>query len=320
MAMVLMVHFVGGAFDLPTLKDMQSPTTNMLAKIAFESIAIIGVNCFVLISGYFGIKFSIKGLIKYSAICLFASLFVFLTKTAIEGYFDTKLFFESFLIFSHTDLWFVPAYLALFILSPLLNSSLKNLSNKNLLTALTCLTFVNVYLGWYHSGSINPYGYNVMQLIYLYVIGHSLCKLRKTTIKISSAKWFMLYLCFTTLIAITAFFLKSRQAFAYNSPLVLISSISFFMVFASKKQYTNQIINSIASASFMVYLLHKSPYFWIKLKNALIGYAAEYNSLEFIAICISLFIAIYILSTIIGILYGKIAKEAEHLFSLYSRQ
>lgn len=320
MAMVLLVHFVGGAFGLPSIKEMQSPTTIMLLKISLESIAIIGVNCFILISGYFGIKFSIKGLIKFSAICLFASLFVFFARTTIEGNFNTKLFFESFLIFSHTDLWFVPAYLALFIISPLINTSLNSLNNKNILTVLLCLTFINVYLGWYHSGSINPYGYNIMQLIYMYVIGHFLFIKQKSTIKLSSTKWLILYLGFTTLIAVSSFYLNSRQVFAYNSPFVIASSISFFMLFASKKQYTNQTINKIAAASFMVYLLHKSPYFWLKLKNTLINYAAEYDGIIFVIISILLFFAIYILSTIIGILYVKIEKEAENLFSLYSRQ
>lgn len=320
MAMVLLVHFVGGAFNLPTLKELQSPTTNMLLKISFESLAIIGVNCFILISGYFGIKFSIKGMLKYTSTCLFASLFVFFARTVIENEFDTTILFDSFLIYSNTDLWFVPAYLALFILSPLLNSSLNNLNVKKLITILACLTFINVYLGWYHSGSVNPYGYNVMQMIYLYSIGHSLFRLKEYLQMISTTKWLALYCIFTILIASSTFILNSRVAFAYNSPLVLLSSISFFMIFATRKEFSNNAINIIAPASFMVYLLHKSPYFWLKLKNTLLDYANEYDGIVFVTICISLFIGIYILSTIIGIIYNKLSKDTEELLRFRMRQ
>lgn len=320
MAMVLLVHFVGGAFNLPSLEDMQSPTTNMLMKIALESIAIIGVNCFILISGYFGIKFSIKGLLKYTFTCLFASLFVFFARTIIDEDFSATLLLESFLIYSHTDLWFVPAYLALFIISPLINDSLKNLKIKELITILACLTFVNVYLGWYHSGNLNPYGYNIMQMLYLYSIGHSLFRLKEYTKKISTANWLTLYCVFTILIAASTFILNSRVAFAYNSPFVLLSSISFFMVFTSRKEHRNNFINFIAPASFMVYLLHKSPYFWLKLKNTLLNFSTEYDNFIFMTVCISLFIAIYILSTIIGIIYNELSKEVEKLFRFRTRQ
>ena len=77
MLMVLTVHFVGAAFGLPTPEELQSPTASMLWKNALESLAIVGVNCFVLISGYFGIRASWKGLLHYTLLCLFASLVVY---------------------------------------------------------------------------------------------------------------------------------------------------------------------------------------------------------------------------------------------------
>ena len=124
----------------------------------------------------------------------------------------------------------------------------------------------------------------------------------------------------SNLIAASTFILNSRVAFAYNSPFVLLSSISFFMVFTSRKEYRNNFINFIAPASFMVYLLHKSPYFWLKLKNTLLNFSTEYDNFIFMTVCISLFIAIYILSTIIGIIYNELSKEVEKLFRFRTRQ
>ena len=152
----------------------------------------------------------------------------FFARTIIDEDFSATLLLESFLIYSHTDLWFVPAYLALFIISPLINDSLKNLKIKELITILACLTFVNVYLGWYHSGNLNPYGYNIMQMLYLYSIGHSLFRLKEYTKKISTANWLTLYCVFTILIASFNIYLKFKSCICLQFP--FCSSIFNFIL------------------------------------------------------------------------------------------
>lgn len=57
MLMVLAVHFDGASLGLPQLSGNVDRMNGRRAwQLATESITIIGVNCFTLLSGYFGIK------------------------------------------------------------------------------------------------------------------------------------------------------------------------------------------------------------------------------------------------------------------------
>lgn len=61
MLLILIVHIDGASLGLPQpMGDITSITTRDWWRLIVESISIIGVNCFVLILGYFGIRASWK--------------------------------------------------------------------------------------------------------------------------------------------------------------------------------------------------------------------------------------------------------------------
>lgn len=154
MMMVLMVHFVGATFGLPTREQLYALDSGVLWKDVLESLSIVGVNCFVLISGYYGIKTTRRRLLDFTLWCLFASLLAYACRCVEAGCLADG-FVGALLVYSKTDLWFVPAYLALFLLSPLLNAGLERLDGRRLHLMLLALIFINVYLGWFHKGGIN---------------------------------------------------------------------------------------------------------------------------------------------------------------------
>ena len=301
MAMVLTVHFVGATFGLPLPEELSNnPTSSMLIKTGLESISIIGVNCFILISGYFGIKASWRGISYFTGWCIFASLVVYAIKlfyVFVLGVGENLTigdFLESLLVYSATDLWFVPAYLALYILSPVINGGLKSLSNKNLAWFIAGLVFLNVYLGWSRGGKINQFGYNEMQMIFMYVMGYFIKRNFAEFRKIAAFKYVAIYLFSTAGIFCMAFFMPSRTVYAYNSPFVVIASVSFFLIFAVMKSFHSKPVNWVASSAFMVYLIHKSPFVWIKLKTYLIELSCSASILDFAFSAILLFVAIFI--------------------------
>lgn len=291
MLMVLVVHFVGGAFGLPWARLQFLNATEWL-KLALEALAIVGVNCFVLISGYYGIRTSLKGLLRYVGICLFASLVVWLAR-CIDGHHVADGFVDSLLVFSHTDLWFVPAYLALYLLSPLLNGGFEALtSRRRVLVGFVSLTAANVWLGWVWGGSVNPTGYNVMQMIYLYYIGRMLNSFADDLRRITPAVWFAIYLaaCVGTALMMN---------FDYNSPTVLAASVALFMAFATMKPFCNRFVNAVAASSFMVYLLHKAPYVWVNLKWTLIGWSVKSTAVVFAMKWLGLLVGVFIAAILI---------------------
>ena len=78
MFMVLVLHADFQALGEPTRADILSSTLTSSLKVFFEMASIIAVNVFVLISGWFGIRPSIKGFCKFVFQCLFFSFAIYL--------------------------------------------------------------------------------------------------------------------------------------------------------------------------------------------------------------------------------------------------
>lgn len=298
MAMVLAVHFTGAAFGLPSPDDLSSPTAMMLGKNAVESIVIVGVNCFILISGFFGIRASWKGLANFTFTCLFASVVVFMLY-CVENGFSWSFLFESLCVYSCTDLWFVPAYLVLYLLSPVLNAGLKSLDRRKLCLFIAGLVFINVYLGWLRGGKVNSYGYNEMQMIFIYSIGRLLRRELPVLSSISAKWWGIVFLICSAGTFLTAFFLPSREAFAYNAPFVVMASVSFFLMFAVMRPFHSTAVNWVASSAFMVYLLHKPPFIWNKLRSYLNMFYDDYSYPVFLLCVVGLFVGVFAVSIMV---------------------
>ena len=62
MLMVLAVHADGAALGLPALHGgLAGVTAYDLWRLGIESVAIVGVNCVPMISGYFGLRLTWRG-------------------------------------------------------------------------------------------------------------------------------------------------------------------------------------------------------------------------------------------------------------------
>ncbi len=270
MLMVVIVHLDGAVLGLP---EPMGCTDNLSARdwwrLIVEAITIIGVNCFTLISGYFGIRARLSGFLKFTFQCLFYAVAVY-SIMAILGYADWSwtTWAEQWLIFSHTDLWYIPAYMGLYILSPFLNAGVESLSRKQFSIILAGFITFNIWLGWIWGKPFNPTGYTIIQLIMVYLIGRYIAVHCKSLITRPSTKWTSLtvYVVATIFIIVTSLYLRSGIAFAYNSPAVLLSSVAFFMLFASFR-FQSTYINFMANSAFAVYLIHKNPFVWIPLSH-----------------------------------------------------
>ena len=115
---------------------------------ALTTIFSIGVPVFVMISGYFKIKASVRGFLSIASQVVFYSLiadilcyFVFKEPVNIGNILGT------FFPVTKTQYWFVGAYLLLYILSPFINRLLDSFSRKEFLVYLVTLSFLVCYGG-----------------------------------------------------------------------------------------------------------------------------------------------------------------------------
>ena len=119
MFMVLLLHAVQ-SFQWPRGGFLMSqPLVVHLGFSFVEMISIVAVNVFVLISGWFGIRPTTRGLGKFLYQCVFCCLVVDAVLWAVgAGTPSFSMLFEAFTL-QQTG-WFVPSYLLLFLLSPVL--------------------------------------------------------------------------------------------------------------------------------------------------------------------------------------------------------
>ena len=78
MVMILGLHVNFLAIKIPSTQDITSSPLQSFIRLFAEYACIVGVNIFVLISGWFGINYKTKGLCNFLFQSLFFSLMIFL--------------------------------------------------------------------------------------------------------------------------------------------------------------------------------------------------------------------------------------------------
>ncbi len=266
MLMVLTVHIDGASLGLPQPSgDCGSLTSRHLWRLAVESFAIIGVNCFTMISGYFGIRLRLRSMLLFLGECLFYSVGIYLLFVATGlRHFSWDGFADSLMVLSHSDLWYVPAYFGLCLLAPFINAGCEAMSRRRLVVVTGVFVLFNVWCGWWWNGQFNPTGYTVIQLVLVYMLGRVVSRFISVGIHIGLKGAFVAGGCYviaTAGIFVTSLYMPSVKAFAYNSPLVIVATVAFFVLFLGVR-FKSRIVNYLALSAFAVYLVHKNPLIW----------------------------------------------------------
>lgn len=262
-AMIFIVLLHANYFSLGSISqaDILSSPFPSFVRMFCEQICIVGVNIFVLISGWFGIRPTFKGAVSILYQVFFFSLLILLVGIIvgipIPGLKIIKLFYFG------GHYWFIPAYLCLYTISPILNSYIDS-SNRNeallIILAYFCLEFM---YGWLADMAAFNAGYSAMSFIGLYLIARYINKYPTRLKSIKPVFSFGLYLAFSIIPTIIALFgLKYiGHAFSpikYCSPFVVLASLFLFLTFQGL-QIKSKFINWIAASVFAVYIIHLNP-------------------------------------------------------------
>ena len=225
----------------------------------------VGVNCFVLISGYYSIRFKWKGLLNLYFTCFFYGLlgyciYIIVGHHPIGG----GLLWNSVFIFSHSGWWFINCYLILFLMSPLLNAGMEHLDKKQYQLVLCLLTIANVYFGYiWKTDSFNTTGYTAAQFVYVYLIGGYISRYvkwneRDKVRRCSLSIYVFAVLLWGCLSVLNYYYPFGYVDYVYNNPFILIASIAFFIGFMTLK-FKSPFINWLATGCIAAYLLQDHP-------------------------------------------------------------
>lgn len=256
MFLVLVVHADFWSLGRPTNLDIQIAPLASYTRFFIESLAIVCVNIFVLISGWFGITPSVKGFSKFAFQCLFFLTGNYVVRLVIgESNLNLKDIIRHFCFLS--DYWFIKSYVGLYLLAPILNAFIKA-ADKNGVKLLLIVFFIyQTIYGWFGSTGFFDNGYSTMSFIGLYILGRYLNEYGKMpTSSFSPPQWICLYMTCCITNTMLAPVIPFVDIYSYLSPVVILASVSFFRFFSNLKMKTSKIINWIAASCFAIYLFH----------------------------------------------------------------
>lgn len=301
MVMVVTLHTIGhgGGF-----KNTDINSNNFVILHFLQSLSIIAVNCYVLISGFFGINagFKLKKLFYLYMQVLFYSIAISLLfwTTGIKQITLNGILSMIFPISMQTW-WFMSGFLVLYILTPYINKFLKVLSLKEFNIFL--LILLSVFIIWPSIPKLKPLdsqnGYGFYTILVYYIVG-AYIKIFYENKKFNKNILILLYFLNSSFLAffnifISRFLGHNFGIYRYNFILVFISSILLFLFFKEIK-IQNKFINKLSSLTLGVYLIHDHSYFRECIYTTL-GYSNYYNTNSFIFYTFFIIITIYVVSS-----------------------
>ena len=167
--------------------------------------------------------------------------------------------------------WFIPSYIALLFVAPILNLFCDSVSKKVLWGGVMALLMIEMWFDWLPPtpviklGSQN--GYSVFSFMVLYLMARAI-RLYDLPHWFKKASPLTYIVCSIVLAVVAHAFVQSghleidrfRFWFAYTNPLVILSSVAFLMMF-EQLHVQSKFINHIAKSTLACLLGHSAIFF-----------------------------------------------------------
>lgn len=309
MFLVVLVHTGFLSLGLPTQEEAAHTSISVFLRFLTQSVSVVCVNVFVLLSGWYGIRFSIKRLGSFLFQVFFFSFLIYVCLVIIHpaDYLNVRSLSRLFIL-NGEDYWFVKSYLLLFLFAPFLNTLVEREESKQTVKSVLIVFFLfQTIYGWLSIKGVTELegGYSALSFMGLYLLVRYLRCYGYDTSKYSGKIYISIFCGITFINASLAFFLARinlmifGRIFTYTDPLVICQSLLLVFAFSQFK-VKSKLINWLAISCFAVYLTHANefilrPYYgrWIKFLFD------EQNSIVFIFAVACTILAIFFLSVLI---------------------
>jgi len=331
---VIVLHYNGMGKAL-----ISSSSLSHELLVLLECICVCAVNLFIMISGYFLCKSDKRTWDKPVYLLILLSIIVVISYISGACIGGGKV---DILTAIHSMIppknYFVLLYVTLYILSPFINLVLNNLSRRGRTVFLIVLvTLFAIYTTLIDSYQImikgqpmgvstvgawgQQHGYTIVGFVLSYVIG---AWLRLNEVGKNTTKRKLLLLLVITVLCLYGWFkveelfllknvsLIEYNALSYTNPLVLLLT-ALLMVLFTNVNINSKLINSLAKATFVCYILHLQI---IPFLN--VPFYASIGGVKLFAHLTASVVAIYILSWLIWWVLDYILKPINRWFGRYS--
>ena len=294
MAMIVGVHYLQGSRG-GALTALGPADINYYIAHAFESLCIVGVGCFVLITGYFQAQrqtAKMNRVVSLLASMTFYGLVFYAVAVALGSVkFGLTEILMAVFPFAYGRHWFVETYILLYLLSPLINLALIRLTERDYRTLLVALTLiVSVWPSFIRMAHTNDTGTGILTFVYLYAIGAYFSRFGLPTYR---ARWLLLLWISAATFTFAASLLTGH-AWTSNFVFNVIGAVALFLAF-SKFTLSSYRVNYLASFTFCVYLIHTdyslNTVLWRDILRTQAFWTSPWFPVHFVGSVLVLFIA-----------------------------
>lgn len=327
MFLVVALHALFYSLGKPEQEDLINHTFEMTVRTELEAFCLVCVNVFVMISGWFGIKASTKGIGKFIYQWLFLALLV-IAALLLAGYrYSIKEYFS--LIGSYQYYWFIYAYLFLYAISPVLNSFALNASRQVFKQTLVMYWAFMFVFGWIEPLSYIGYGLSPILFIGSYLTARYIHLYPSKWTNKTSRQYFVAYFLSATIAAailllVTRLLPNGRivqrtyeMFMSYGNPLHVLSSVCLLLAFV-KMPFQSKVVNKLAASCFAVYLVQcNAGVFDPIFKKLIIEIHSSYSGLMYPLVTMAFILFIFIISFIADqlrifsykLIFGKVRPQ-----------
>lgn len=299
MLLILLGHTHLRIKQIPGNEEIADNAISSYLDILLRSITILGVDIFIAISGWFGIKFCKRGLFKYIYMLLFTLFGIYcfcvlsnLVPLNFDGIKSSMGFYEGY--------WFVLGYLGLYIISPILNFFVENVDKRMFQIVLVSCYLFQCYCSWL-SGWYNYYdGYSIFLFGVIYLTSAYFRKYPIEWIYRKALLSLIITILIISFIAFSSLYLwnNAGRQIRDDNPLVILSSILLVILF-SKWHFYNSFINWLATSCFVVYLIHYSPFVYPYIYRIIKHIYIQYDGIVYAIVLLVSLLIIYTCCTLI---------------------
>lgn len=262
MVMIVMHHLIVHSLLLRGLVENQFPASNWLhfsSRALIDSFLVVAVNVFILISGYFGVKFKAKNIV----ILVTSGAAFSLISMGVELFVDRSISSN----FSPWAYWFLVAYFVLLFSAQYIDKLFVSMNDRQVIGFAAIVFFLLCIYGFYYNFAWLGIcgGGSVIHMMGVYCFGRTLQRFEDRLTKVSRKIYLLSYIgCCLGVFAlvVSSSYLKHFRLawsfFWFNNPLVVAASISLFML--ALKTNISFSLRWLSGSVFGVYLLHDNIY------------------------------------------------------------
>lgn len=284
----------------------------------FRSFLVYAVNIFILMSGYFTIKFSYRKILRIEIkVLIYTYLFLILNLcfniVEVNGVKYIYMLFPTIT----KQYWFISIYFVLCIFSDFINKTLDVLTKKeyDILILIEIIIYYILPTFCYVINApqiIQDAGYGIVNFVCLYTFGYYI---RKYMVHYKNVKlYIILYFVVSLMMFISNIGLSKLLGFyfdsfiSYNTIFCLFGSVLIFLIFKNINIIKNKYIVKVSSKCLIVYIIHMNPIISEFLFKSILK-VQNYHGVYLVFAILIIPIVIYIICTLIDDVIEFILKN-----------